>query len=780
MKRLFEKLITPVTQPSRIADSVIALPRILCGLLLAFDFGASKFGMPWTSPERDLSLFEVSNWFVEDIAQYGGLFALSPVFFAWLGAASEAIGGLFLALGLKTRVVSLCISCTMMVAIFFQQWDQGVWGMLPAMGFLWVSLYGIVLGSGRFGLDYLIGKSLEENRILTTPLIQLDQLQKSSNSKAPSKTIAVLILLLTTIHLTAQNQQVIFKVDMKGVATATNVGIRGSERPLSWDENFILTDTDNDGIYEATINFKTAKKNVKFKFTNDGKEELQGADNRVVWFKDEPVIINATFNEFEYYTPEQLEKLVYTKSQIKEDIAVLKEVLQYIHPNIYKYRDSLSLQDDFQELESQILANPTLTDTYKLVSKFAAKVKCSHTFTNPWNQSSSVEKAIFNQPDKIPFTFNRLGKRLFIDKNASENEALKKGLEIVRINGVASEELMTRLAQYTTSDGNNYEKKLERLLTDGTEKFSMFDIFYPLEFGSTEKFELELAPPNAQEIIKVSVKAISKTNRTKILEERYGKLESSVKDGWSFELLSDKIARLSIKSFAVQRNEFDWKAFLDNAFDEINDKGVTDFIIDIRGNEGGQGEVGKYILQRLIQTPLELPEMILSVRYKKIPARFKKHISTWAKAPYDFTGQIRQEKEGRFYLDCKDRIVKKVYKPRKDGFKGQAYLITDASNSSATHLMAMYAKQIENITQVGQETGGNQQGTNGNYMFFLRLPNTRVELDIPVMGQQVQSNAKEIFDGGVQPHILVEKNTVDFANGIDTELNAVLDLIHKN
>lgn len=778
MKRLFENLITPVTQTSRIADSIIALPRILCGLLLAFNFGASKFGMPWTSPERNLSLFEVSNWFVEDIAQYGGLFALSPVFFAWLGAASEAIGGLFLALGLKTRVASFFIACTMMVAIFFQKWDQGVWGMLPAMGFLWVSLYGIVLGSGRFGLDYLIGKRLEENRILTTPLVRLDQLQKPSNT-SPSKTIAALILLFTTIHLTAQNQQVIFKVDMNGVAKVENVGIRGSERPLSWDENFTLSDTDNDGIYEATINFKTAKKNIKFKFTNDGKEELQGADNRVVWFKNEPVLINATFNEFEFYTPEQLEKLVYTKAQIKEDIAVLKEVLQYIHPNIYKYRDSLSLQDDFHELESQLIANPTLTDTYKLVSKFAAKVKCSHTFTNPWNQPSVVEKAIFSQPDKIPFTFNRLGKRLFIDKNASENEALQKGLEIVSINGIASEELMTRLAQYTTSDGNNYEKKLERLLTDGTEKFSLFDIFYPLEFGSVEKFELELARPNTQVLTKVSVKAMSKTNRTKILEERYGKLETSVKDGWSFELLSNKIARLSIKSFAVHRNEFDWKAFLDDAFEEINDKGVTDFIIDIRGNEGGQGEVGQYILERLIQTPLKLPEMIFSVRYKKIPERFKKHIGTWAKAPYDFTSQIKQEKEGRFYLDSKDRIVKKVYKPRKDGFKGQTYLITDASNSSATHLMAMYAKQIGNITLVGQETGGNQKGTNGNYIFFLRLPNSRVELDIPVVGQQVRSNTEEIYDGGVQPHIPVEKNTTDFANGIDTELNTILNKIYK-
>ena len=80
-------------------------------------------------------------------------------------------------------------------------------------------------------------------------------------------------------------------------------------------------------------------------------------------------------------------------------------------------------------------------------------------------------------------TFNRIGKRLFVDKNASENTELKKGLEIISINGLATDEVLSRLAEYITSDGNNYEKKLERLSVTGEEKFAMFDIFYPIEFS---------------------------------------------------------------------------------------------------------------------------------------------------------------------------------------------------------------------------------------------------------------------------------------------------------
>ena len=161
MKKIFKLIITPVTQKHWIADLVFAIIRFICGMLLALDFGASKFGMPWTESEQNLSLFEVAAWFPEDVASYGGIFAIAPVFFAWMGAFSEAVGGLFLAIGFKTRIASFLIMSTMLVAILLQKWGQGTWGMLPAMGFLWISIYHLYLGSGRFGIDYLISKKLK-------------------------------------------------------------------------------------------------------------------------------------------------------------------------------------------------------------------------------------------------------------------------------------------------------------------------------------------------------------------------------------------------------------------------------------------------------------------------------------------------------------------------------------------------------------------------------------------------------------------------------------------
>ncbi len=156
MKKFFQYVIEPIQLPHWILDLMTALPRIACGAALAFSFGSDKFGMPWTPSHRNLDLFEVVYWFPQDVAAFGGIFAMFPIFFAWMGAFSEAIGGLMLIVGLKTRFAGFLIMCTMLVAIFLQKGGQGLWNVLPALGFLWVSIYTIALGSGRFGLDQLI------------------------------------------------------------------------------------------------------------------------------------------------------------------------------------------------------------------------------------------------------------------------------------------------------------------------------------------------------------------------------------------------------------------------------------------------------------------------------------------------------------------------------------------------------------------------------------------------------------------------------------------------
>jgi len=156
------KSIKPIVFDKWYLDAGIAIPRVIAGLMLSFEFGSSKFGMPWSAND-ELGLFQVASWFPEDVLKFGAPFSLAPKLFAWLGAASEAIGGLFIAIGLGTRFWGLLLSITMLTAIFFQKWPDAMeygssWPLLPAIGFLWISIYSIIHGSGKYGIDFYISR----------------------------------------------------------------------------------------------------------------------------------------------------------------------------------------------------------------------------------------------------------------------------------------------------------------------------------------------------------------------------------------------------------------------------------------------------------------------------------------------------------------------------------------------------------------------------------------------------------------------------------------------
>lgn len=191
-----------ITEPKEIegffSNLVLALPRILGGFFLATMFGGDKFGVPWSISDTGLGLFEVVAWFPEDVAKFGFPFSAAPVLFAWFGAASEAIGGMFLLWGFQTRISGFLISCTMLTAIFLQKWGGPLWGMLPALGFLWIGLYAMAFGSGKFGLDYVVAKKWRAF------------IDGKKSSKTSSKVVSILGLALigSIVSFSAANAQI--------------------------------------------------------------------------------------------------------------------------------------------------------------------------------------------------------------------------------------------------------------------------------------------------------------------------------------------------------------------------------------------------------------------------------------------------------------------------------------------------------------------------------------------------------------------------------------------
>ena len=118
------------------ANAGLALLRIFAGIALAFAHGYSK-----VPPGEGL------------ITRAGEMGFPMPVFFAWAAGLSEFLGGIFLALGFLTRISSLFIAFTMLVALV------GVHGADPfnrqelAFMYLFVAIAFLLKGSSDWSVD---------------------------------------------------------------------------------------------------------------------------------------------------------------------------------------------------------------------------------------------------------------------------------------------------------------------------------------------------------------------------------------------------------------------------------------------------------------------------------------------------------------------------------------------------------------------------------------------------------------------------------------------------
>ncbi len=462
---------------------------------------------------------------------------------------------------------------------------------------------------------------------------------------------------------------------------------------------------------------------------------------------------------------------------LQEDFEILKKAYQSLHPGFYKHTDSVVMERYFKELERSLLQPLTIGQAYLIFSKFLAKVKCGHTYCNFWNQPEIVKEAIFDRKDKLPFTYRLVQKRMIVTKNASQSPFLKEGLEIKAINGVRVGRIIDSLITVVKADGANDRKRIYDLQLSGTGQYEAADVYFPLLFPPVNgAYLLETYSLLDDRSAELSVQPITREERKAILAKRYGPQPDNPDQLWRFEILDEKVGYLKLGTHVVWKMDFKWKAFLADAFADLRTKQIQHLIVDVRGNEGGASEVNLVLGQYLTREPIMLPESQSIVKYDVVPPDLVPHLGTWDKSFYDIRKQVRPIGDG--YFTTKRQSDSRIeITPNKKSFRGKTYLLVDAANSSATFTLAKYAKEYELATLIGTETGGSQKGITGGRMFFLTLPNSQIEMDIPLMTSFASADTP---DAGITPDIWIEETVEDVINGKDAFLNKALEIIARD
>jgi len=172
-----------------------------------------------------------------------------------------------------------------------------------------------------------------------------------------------------------------------------------------------------------------------------------------------------------------------------------------------------------------------------------------------------------------------------------------------------------------------------------------------------------------------------------------------------------------------------------------------------------------------------LSSMRRLVRYRRVPEALVPYLDTWDKSFRDwgsFAVDLRYPwptaPTGVTYLKLErydDDATGDLIKPTGRRFSGKVFVLIDATNSSATFQFAQNIQNHHLGTLIGRPTGGSQRGINGGAFFFLRLPHSNIEMDLPLIGTFPPSSMP---DAGVTPDILVNVTPSDIASGNDAAL----------
>lgn len=108
-----------------------------------------------------------------------------------------------------------------------------------------------------------------------------------------------LVCVATSCVQKTHKKTVVYTLDVSELKNVKKVGIRGSDKPLSWEYDLEMKTIKTDSLYQATVTYETGFlfTEVKFK-VNDTFELAQSDNRRVIFSKKDTTFCKSIFNKY--------------------------------------------------------------------------------------------------------------------------------------------------------------------------------------------------------------------------------------------------------------------------------------------------------------------------------------------------------------------------------------------------------------------------------------------------------------------------------------------------
>lgn len=460
-----------------------------------------------------------------------------------------------------------------------------------------------------------------------------------------------------------------------------------------------------------------------------------------------------------------------SSEQVLEDYTIFKEILTTGHPSLYEYTSQLTWDSIFSSFEQKEIRDiKTSNDLFKSISSVADNVKDGHL--------NILHPKIDTLPAMFPLLLKIIGGKFYTD---TDDFGIPLGSEIMSIDSNTTQTILKDLSSYAPSDGYNLTKKHLQIEKE-------FGILHYYEYGSKESYSVEFVNADGQvkaiEIEPKSFESIGKrypnrnshfaryhqnTNRVEYFKTRIAKK-------WPFVYYINSIntAVLTVNSFGLEPQEF--KSKLIDLFKEIKAKKVKNLIIDIRQNIGGYRINAINLYSFLANEPFKqrISESVMTsvLPHEKYIAHTMSDYTKFFKMYFDSA-----KKEGESWILTEDHAHAEMI-PYKKTFKGKIYVLIGGNTFSAASAFALSAKNDNNITLIGEETGGGYYFHTAQYSALYELPNSKIMARIPFVKIDKYVLDNSVPKGsGILPDIEIPLTIESLIEGKDNQLDYVVKRI---
>lgn len=443
--------------------------------------------------------------------------------------------------------------------------------------------------------------------------------------------------------------------------------------------------------------------------------------------------------------------------KLQEDFEILKTTIKEAHPGLYWYISEEEFDSIIDSTAKIISSEMTDLDFYRVLAPLIAKINCGH--TRIYN-SLDYRKYQKEKNKYFPLELFFENERVYVLENYGD-EKIKKGGEIISVNGNNIQDVLKKIYEAQYSDGNIRSFQKHKIRYN-------FYWLYEVFVEESKKFEVKLKYQDKDTII---------TLEGLDYYDIYKHKRKYDDDLINLDINTQKkIATLKISSFSnkdFRREKLRFSSFLKNTFKTLRKKRIKHLIIDLRGNGGGSIANGYLLYSYLAK------EKFKYFQYKQVAGfpnyTYKEYLNS--SSSFVDKDDIIKTDSG-FYMKATQASLM-IQKPKRTRFKGNVYILIDGMSFSTTAQFSSMVASNKLATFIGEESGGTYNGCTAGRICYLVLPNTKLRVNIPQIRYLMSSASEDNKGYGVIPNHLIKPTFEDVLSEKDKVMELTIGLIQE-